>query len=96
MAKRTQATLTEHISHFWNKDMWPTNTSDLNPIENLMSILEDKVEEERNQPTKILGLEKVLTDAWKKIPEETLRNLVHSIPDRVQAVLKAKGHFPVK
>ena len=64
-AVRTQVTLAEHITPFWNKDIGPTNTSDLNPIENLMSILEDKVEEERNHPTKILGLETVLRDAWK-------------------------------
>ena len=95
-ARRTQELLATKIPNFWNKAMWPPNSPDLSPIENLWSILGDKVEDEKIRPTTVQGLERVLKAAWKKIPEETLSNLISSIPSRVKAVLKAKGHFPVK
>ena len=38
-----------------SKEMWPPNSSDLNLIENLWSILGDKVDE-KDQPSTIQGL----------------------------------------
>ena len=95
-ALRTQRLLQERIPHFWSKEMWPPNSPDLNLIENLWSILGDKVDEEKDQPSTIQGLEKILKTAWKKISTETLQNLFFSMPGRIQAVLEAKGYFPVK
>ena len=95
-ALRTQNLLKDRIPHFWSKDMWPANSPDLNLIENLWSILGDKVAEEKVQPSTIEGLEKSLKTAWKKISAETLQNLFFSMPGRIRAVLEAKGSFPVK
>ena len=89
-ALRTQQLLQDKIPHFWSKDMWPANSPDL------WSILGDKVDEEKVQPSTIKGLERILKTAWKKISPETLENLFFSMPGRIQAVLDAKGHFPVK
>ena len=75
---------------------YDNNNPDLSPIENLWSILGDKLDDERYPPTTIPALERALESAWKKIDPETLKNLIHSIPGRVEAVLKVKGHFPVK
>ena len=94
-ALRTQELLQEKIPNFWSKDIWLTNSPDLNPIENLWAILGDKVDEEKVQPTTIAGLENFLKASWKKIPPETLPSLLFSLPGRVKAVLEAKGHFPV-
>ena len=63
-ALRTQELLQEKILNFWSKDMWPTNSPDLNPIENLWAILGDKVDEEKVQPTTIAGLENFLKTSW--------------------------------
>ena len=57
---RTQELLQEKILNFWSKDMWPTNSPDPNPIENLWAIFCDKVYEEKVQPTTIAGLENFL------------------------------------
>ena len=95
-ALRTQRLLQEKIPNFWNKDMWPANSPDLSVIENLWAILGDKLEEIKPKPTNIPTLESALVKAWRRIPKETLRNLIHSMPSRVEAVYQAKGHFPVK
>ena len=95
-ALRTQRLLQDKVPHFWRKDMWPANSPDLNPIENLWSILGDKIDEQKKQPSNIQGLEKIIKTAWQKIPRETLENLIFSMPSRVKAVLDAKGHFVVK
>ena len=94
-ALATQNLLSERLPHFWTKDMWPANSPDLSPIENLWAILGEGIKAMRNPPSTIAGLEKALKDAWKKIPTETLQNLIISMPDRVMAVRKAKGKYPV-
>ena len=55
--------------------MWPPNSPDLNLIENLCYILGHKVDEEKDQPSNIQGLENILKTAWKKIATESLQNL---------------------
>ena len=92
----TQVLLEEKIPHFWRKDQWPANSPDLSPIENLWSILGDKVDEQNPKPTSIVALQKCLKKAWRDIPLETLENLYQSMPGRIKAVLDAKEHFPVK
>ena len=95
-ALTTQRPLEDKITNFWKKDMWPANSPDLSPIENLWSILGDKLKETEPKPTNISTLEEALNKAWKKIPKETLENLIYSMPSRVEAVLEAKGHYAMK
>jgi hypothetical protein len=47
------------------------NSPDLSIIENLWFILRMKLDEQKSLPTTIPALEKSLTKAWKKIPQET-------------------------
>ena len=64
--------------------MWAPNSPDLNLVDNLWSTFGDKVDEEKDQTSTILGLERNLKTAWKKI---------YFSPCRIQAVLDAKGHI---
>ena len=73
--------------NYWEKAEWPLNSPDLNPIENLWSILEETMKSEKDQPKNIADLEKLLQRAWKKIKLDTLENLVKSMPDRVKDIV---------
>ncbi len=94
-AARIQTSLEEKISQFWTMPMWQANSPDLSSNENLWSILRIKQDEQISLPTSIPAMEKSLTKACKKISQETLYNLIYSMPDRVKPVILAKGHFPV-
>lgn len=68
---------------------WPPQSPDLNPIEHLWAILDDKIPlaSRRNLSEFWKGIQ----TAWASIPEKTLQNLVESIPRRLQAVIESRG-----
>lgn len=68
---------------------WPPQSPDLNPIENLWAILDNKVEKTgvTNKQTYFSALEK----AWNDLDHQHLKNLVESMPKRLQLVIQAKG-----
>ena len=68
---------------------WPSNSPDLNVIENLWALI--KREARRRLPNDEKELKRYLQAAWKKQSDETIHNLVGSFPDRLQAVIKADG-----
>ena len=69
---------------------WPGNSPDLNPIENLWTILKNKVSE--RQPINAKMLEQAIKEVWvRDISPAYCRNLVESMPRRLEAVIKAKG-----
>ena len=43
------------------------------------------------EPQTLNALKRRLRKAWKSIPLKTLKNLIGSMPDRLEAVLKSKG-----
>ena len=88
--------LKENIENYWAKGVWPANSPDLSPIENVWAILQDKVNEIDPPPSTLEALEKILKDAWSKISPEVLENLYNSMPGRIQAVLEAKGSNVIK
>ena len=68
---------------------FPPQSPDLNPIENLWDHL--KREKVKHRSTNKDNLWDVLNQSWNNIKPEVLIKLVHSMPNRVNAVLKAKG-----
>lgn len=68
---------------------WPPQSPDLSPIEHLWGILKKKVAK-HNTTSKALLKSKIFEE-WEEISREVCFNLVKSMPNRVKAVLKAKG-----
>jgi transposase len=69
---------------------WPANSPDLNPIENLWNIMKRNISE-KHQPRTVQQMRQALYTEWKAIPQSKLQALVESMPDRIKAVIKAKG-----
>ncbi len=68
---------------------WPSMSPDLNPIEHLWGILKRQVE--HHSPSSIQSLKEVILEEWKKIDLAKCRQLVHSMPRRLGAVIKNHG-----
>uniref|UniRef100_A0A8C2F823 Transposase n=1 Tax=Cyprinus carpio TaxID=7962 RepID=A0A8C2F823_CYPCA len=68
---------------------WPGNSPDLNPIENLWSILKRRVDKQK--PTNSDKLQEVIMKEWVAISQDLAQKLIESMPSRIAEVLKKKG-----
>ncbi len=68
---------------------WPSMSPDLNPIEHLWGILKRQIE--HHSPSSIQSLKEVILEEWKKIDLAKCRQLVHSMPRSLGAVIKNHG-----
>lgn len=71
---------------------WPSQSPDLNPIEHIWGYIKRKLKERVVKPQNLDQLYGHIQEEWGQIPQRVLNNLVESIPRRIQAVIKAKGH----
>ncbi len=68
---------------------WPSQSPDLNPIENLWREL--KVRVARRQPPNLNDLERICKEEWDKIPPEMCANRVSNYKKRLTSVIANKG-----
>ncbi len=68
---------------------WPGNSPDLNPIENLLSILKRWVDKQK--PTNSDLLQALIMQEWAAISQDLAQKLIESIPGRIEEVLNEKG-----
>ena len=85
-AKATQAWCKRNLPNFIEKTSWPPNSPNINPVENLWSIM-DKVVYKDPTPQTMKNAKRRLEQAWKNIPLFTLYDLSHFIPHRQQNVI---------
>ena len=92
-ARATQAWCKKRpVPNFIEKTCWPPNSPDINPVENLWSIMDEVVYKDPT-PKTMKDLKKPLKQAWKKIPLSTLLDLSHSMQPRLRNVITNKaGH----
>ena len=75
-----------HEKNGTNLLKWPGNSPDMNPIENLWAILKQKIR--LLKPKTKEALIRAIIKVWfYQIPEITLKNLVDSMPHRIEAKL---------
>lgn len=70
---------------------WPACSPDLNPIEHLWDELKKRVRARFPAPASIPELTVAVEEEWRNIPQETISNLIQSMPNRMRAVIRARG-----
>jgi hypothetical protein len=70
--------------------LWPAQSPDLNPIENLWGEIERALKGKEYKTKN--GLFEAVQELWSNLPRAKIENLVKSMPRRCQAVLNARGY----
>lgn len=73
---------------------WPPNSPDLNPIETLWCRMKDWLQKRYGDSTASISykeLRRRVLEAWDAIGEDTLEELVKTMPQRCQDVINAQG-----
>lgn len=74
-----------------NHMLWPSQSPDLNPIEHLWEILEQRVRQRSPPPLSKEQMREYLSEEWCSIPPLEFQKLVESMQSRIEAVLAAGG-----
>ncbi len=82
--------LLEHENEF-TLLKWPPQSQDLSPIEHFWDVVELEIRIMDVQLTNLQHLRDAIMSIWTNISEECFQHLVESMPQRIKAVLKAKG-----
>jgi hypothetical protein len=92
-AKTSIAVCEELFPGFWGKDIWPSNSPDLNPMDySVWSLLEQRLPRTRLTTTETL--KNALLTAWDSITEKECATIVDNFRKRLKACIFAKGsHF---
>ncbi|KAK3547291.1 hypothetical protein QTP86_018822, partial [Hemibagrus guttatus] len=70
---------------------WPSQSPDLNPIENLWREL--KIRVAQRQPQNVTALEEICMEEWAKLPATVCKNLVATYRKRLTSVIANKGYI---
>ncbi|KAI7944391.1 hypothetical protein MJO28_010086 [Puccinia striiformis f. sp. tritici] len=76
--------------HHITRIVWPPQSPDLNPTENLWKFLKTGIYNQYH-PKSLEQMREAIQQAWDDIPAENLRNLVKSMPNRMRLVVEASG-----
>ena len=69
--------------------VWPPQSIDLNPIEQVWDLLDSKID--KKPKTSVAALWRSMEEAFAEISVEELRKYINSMPARCRAVISAKG-----
>jgi transposase len=71
--------------------IWPANSPDLNPIENVWAFMKRKLDQYPEPPKSLEELWERAQDVWTNIDENFLRELYESMPRRMNMLYNNKG-----
>jgi len=69
----------------------PPNSPDLNPIENIWAHIKHRIAKEYSHITSVRAMKQVVINIWNEFEDDRWDHLIESMPDRIQAVIEAKG-----
>lgn len=70
---------------------WPPLSPDMNPIEHLWDELKRRVRARNPAPLNVAELRAALSEEWDRIPQDTVSNLIRSMRNRLEALIRARG-----
>ena len=70
---------------------WPAQSPDLNPIENLWSLIKRKRQKKYGMPRDKVDLINQLMNIWDELDEDLFKNLAESVERRLDAVIRLGG-----
>lgn len=92
-AKKNLAWCETNLPDFWSKEIWPSNSPDLNPMDfAVWSILEQKACSSKHNS--LNSLKRALEKAWDEISPDMIARILKNFRKRLDACIGAKGdHF---
>ena len=75
--------------HWVNRIPWPSQSPDLNPMENVWGVLEASVAQRMCRTE--MGLKRAIEEEWVKLSGDFAQKLVESVPKRLSAMIDNKG-----
>ena len=79
--------------HFMTSLNWPSNSPDLNPIENLWNVLKTRLQARNPRPRTLPDVKQAVIEEWDSITADEIDKYVDSMPEHIQAVVdNHEGH----
>ena len=70
---------------------WPARSPDLNPIENVWSLLKRGVRRSIRRGDDLSRLEALLRQEWERLSQAVINRLIESMPSRIRQVIELSG-----
>lgn len=71
---------------------FPSYSPDLNPIENVFSVLKTNIHK-RKTDIENDNFSEIIVDEWNKLDQNMIRNIINSIPSRLEKIILSKGEY---
>lgn len=69
----------------------PARGSDLNPIEHVWDMLKRNIRARQHVPGSLRQLKLAIVEEWERIPQQAIRNVINSMPNRLRDAIRARG-----
>jgi hypothetical protein len=76
-----------------NQYFHPAKSPDLNVMENVFAYMVAESKNVKTPPNSVDGLKKVLQRIWNKIPQNIIKNLFDSMPNRLENIVRNDGYM---
>ena len=73
----------------WTVMNWPSQSTDLNPIEQIWELIDRKLDKLHVKTKEILWLE--VKRCWESVIVEVLKKYIETMPERCRAIIKGRG-----